>query len=285
MVTSGIGAPSYRAVPGGARRFCLRRRLQAPRDCGRRRRMAIGEAFEALVEIMHRLRGPGGCPWDGEQTHDSIKPYLIEEAYEVVEAIDARDDRELCTELGDLLLQILFHAEMASQRQAFAIGDVIRAISEKMVRRHPHVFGDTAVSGADEVVRNWSRIKSAERRAADDSSALAGVPRAMPALLRAQRLGEKAGHAGFDWSDATGVLAKLREELDELSAAVHSGDRDAAEAELGDLLYAATSLARHLRLSAEDAVKRAADRFTRRFHHMEHTLAAQRRDIHSASAD
>src|SRR5262245_61846066 len=209
--------------------------------------MTIGEAFEELVRIMHRLRSPGGCPWDGEQTHDSIKPYLIEEAYEVIEAIEARDDRELRGELGDLLLQILFHSEMAAEQGRFTIADVIDAISEKMIRRHPHVFADTQVSGADEVVRNWSRIKAAERQAAADPSALAGVPRALPALLRAQRLGEKAGHAGFDWADTTGVLAKLREELDELSAAVDAGNRADAEAELGDLLFAATSLARHLR--------------------------------------
>src|SRR5258706_8261256 len=167
--------------------------------------MTVGQAFEELVRIMHRLRAPGGCPWDREQSHESIKPYLIEEAYEVAEAIDARDDRELCTELGDLLLQIVFHAEMASETQRFAIADVIQAISEKMVRRHPHVFADVEVSGADEVLRNWSRIKAEERQHSDDSSALAGVPRAMPALLRAQRLGEKAAHAGFDWSDARGV--------------------------------------------------------------------------------
>ncbi len=122
--------------------------------------MTVGEAFEELVRIMHRLRGPGGCPWDGEQTHDSIKPYLIEEAYEVAEAIEARDDGELCGELGDLLLQIVFHAEMAAERNRFSIADVLRAISEKMVRRHPHVFADTPVSGADEVVRNWTRIKA-----------------------------------------------------------------------------------------------------------------------------
>jgi tetrapyrrole methylase family protein/MazG family protein len=247
--------------------------------------MTIGEAFEELAAIMRRLRGPGGCPWDGEQTHDSIKPYLIEEAYEVVEAIDARDDRELCAELGDLLLQIVFHAEMARQRRAFDIADVIRAISEKMVRRHPHVFGDTAVSGADEVVRNWSRIKSEERQAAQDSSALAGVPRAMPALLRAQRLGEKAGHAGFDWSDAAGVLAKLREELDELDEAMAHGDRAQAEAELGDLLFAATSLARHLRVSSEAALTGAADRFSQRFRRMEAALAARRRDMHDATPE
>jgi len=246
--------------------------------------MTVGESFEELVRIMHRLRRPGGCPWDGEQTHESIKPYLIEEAYEVVEAIEAHDPRELCTELGDLLLQIVFHAEMAAEHDQFAIADVIRAISEKMVRRHPHVFGDTQVSGADEVVRNWSRIKAAERQSADDASALAGVPRAMPALLRAQRLGEKAGHAGFDWADAGGVLDKLQEELGELREAVAHGDRGGAQAELGDLLFAATSLARHLRVSAEDALKGAADRFSRRFRRMEEALAAQRRDIHSATA-
>lgn len=247
--------------------------------------MTVGEAFEELARIMHRLRAPGGCPWDGEQTHDSIKPYLIEEAYEVVEAIDARDDGELCTELGDLLLQIMFHSEMAAEQQRFTIADVIRAISEKMVRRHPHVFADTQVSGADDVLRNWSRIKSAERRDSADASALAGVPRAMPALLRAQRLGEKAAHAGFDWADANGVLAKLGEELDELRAAVDDGDARQVEAELGDLLFAATSLARHHSLRSEDALKGAADRFERRFRHVEEALRAQQRDVHGATAE
>jgi MazG family protein len=242
--------------------------------------VTVGEAFEELVRIMHRLRRPGGCPWDGEQTHASIKPYTIEEAYEVVEAIDAGDDDELRAELGDLLLQIVFHAEMASERGAFAITDVIAAISEKMVRRHPHVFGDLTVSGAEEVLRNWSRIKAGERRESDDRSALAGVPRAMPALLRAQRLGEKAGHAGFDWQGPDGVIDKLRE-----AVAVGAGDRAAAEAELGDLLYAATSLARHLKVNAEDALKGAADRFTARFRHMEGALADAQREMGSASAE
>lgn len=247
--------------------------------------MTVGEAFEGLVRIMHRLRSPGGCPWDQEQTHASIKPYTIEEAYEVAEAIDDGDDGELCTELGDLLLQIVFHAEMASEREAFAITDVIAAISDKMVRRHPHVFADVQVSGADEVLRNWSRIKADERKESRDASALAGVPRAMPALLRAQRLGEKAGHAGFDWRDAQGVLAKLREELAELEAAVAAGDRAHAAAELGDLLYAGTSLARHLGAVAEDALNGAADRFSARFRHMEAALAAEERDVHGASSE
>jgi len=243
--------------------------------------MTVGERFEELVRIMHQLRRPGGCPWDGEQTHASIKPYTIEEAYEVVEAIDSGDDRELCSELGDLLLQIVFHAEMASERGAFAVPDVIRAISDKMVRRHPHVFADTQVSGADEVLRNWARIKAEERKGSDDASALAGVPRAMPALLRAQRLGEKAAYAGFDWRDADGVLAKLREELGELEAAVAAGDRAAAAAELGDLLFAATSLARHLGVVAEDATKAAADKFSTRFRHLEAALAESGRDMQS----
>ncbi|MGH7786981.1 MAG: nucleoside triphosphate pyrophosphohydrolase [Candidatus Binatia bacterium] len=236
--------------------------------------MTVAQAFEELVGIMHRLRAPGGCPWDREQSHASIKPYLIEEAYEVAEAIDAADDRELCTELGDLLLQIVFHAEMAAESDRFTIADVIRAISEKMVRRHPHVFGDVAVSGADEVLRNWSRIKAEERQDSADTSALAGVPRAMPGLLRAQRLGEKAAHAGFDWSDSAGVVAKLREELGEIEAALAGGDPTAAAAELGDLLFAGTSLARHLLVSAEDVVKGAADRFSERFRSMEGALTA-----------
>jgi MazG family protein len=247
--------------------------------------MTVGEAFEGLVRIMHRLRSPGGCPWDGEQTHASIKPYTIEETYEVAEAIDSGDDRELCSELGDLLLQIVFHAEMAGERGAFTITDVIAAISDKMVRRHPHVFADVQVRGAGEVLRNWSRIKADERKASGDASALAGVPRAMPALLRAQRLGEKAGHAGFDWRDAHGVLDKLREELRELEAAVANGDRAHAVEELGDLLYAATSLARHLGAVAEDALNGAADRFSQRFRHMESALAAIQRDVHGASPE
>jgi len=245
--------------------------------------MTSGEHFEELIRIMHRLRAPGGCPWDAEQSHQSIKPYLIEEAFEVVEAIEAADDPELCAELGDLLLQVVFHAEMASERQAFSIAEVVKGICEKMVRRHPHVFSDTSVSGADEVLRNWSRIKREERRDDADSSALAGVPRGMPALLRAQRLGEKAASAGFDWRDARGVLAKLREELDEIEAALDAADDQQAGTELGDLLFAATSLARHLGINSEDAVRHAGERFGTRFRHMERSLKERRRDMHDLS--
>jgi tetrapyrrole methylase family protein/MazG family protein len=243
--------------------------------------MTVGEAFAALVEVMHRLRAPGGCPWDGEQTHDSLKPYLIEEAYEVLEALDAGDDEEFCSELGDLLLQVLFHAEIAQETNRFSIADVTRAITEKMIRRHPHVFSDTKVSTSAEVLDNWSKIKAEERRHknAEDRSALAGVPRAMPGLLRAQRLGEKAGSVGFDWDSVDGVVAKMREELEELEEALRRGDLDAAATELGDLLFAGTSLARHIDRSAEDALTGAIERFVRRFRFIEEELSRHGRDI------
>lgn len=248
--------------------------------------MDVGERFEKLVGIMHRLRAPGGCPWDGEQTHQSIKPYLIEEAYEVLEAIDAGDDGDLCGELGDLLLQVVFHAEMASETGRFAISNVIEAICDKMVRRHPHVFADTEVGNAAEVLRNWSKIKQQERRDADaDASALAGVPRAMPALLRAHRIGEKAATAGFDWTEAGGVIGKLGEELAELEQAVAGGDAAQIEAELGDLLFAATSLARHLHVRSEDALGKATDRFETRFRAMERRLAAEGYELAAMSDD
>jgi len=246
--------------------------------------MSSAEPFAELIRIMARLRGPGGCPWDREQTHESIKPYLVEETYEVIEALDRGDDRELVAELGDLLLQIVFHAQMASEAGRFTIADVAEAINAKLIRRHPHVFADAAVSGTADVLRNWSRIKAAERAGAEDRSALAGVPRAMPALLRAQRLGEKAAHVGFDWDDARGVLTKVREEVDELEAAMAHADRDAIAAELGDLLFAVASLARHLRLTAEDALTKASDRFSQRFRYVEDRLRAEQRDLQQTSA-
>jgi tetrapyrrole methylase family protein/MazG family protein len=241
--------------------------------------MAVGDAFARLVEIMERLRAPGGCPWDREQTHQSIKPYLIEEAYEVAEAIEKNDSDELRTELGDLLLQIVFHSTMAREAGVFTIEDVIGAITDKMVRRHPHVFGDVQVKDAAEVLNNWSRIKAAERVNSEDRSAIAGVPRGMPALLRAARLGEKASHVGFDWQRPEEVLEKVREELGELDQALASGDRAATEAELGDVLLALTSLARRADLNAEDALARAADRFSHRFRQMEAFFHAQGRDL------
>jgi len=245
--------------------------------------MSAAEAFAELVRIMEQLRAPGGCPWDREQTRESIKPYVIEEAYEVAEAIEDNNIDELRTELGDLLLQIVFHSEMAREEGLFTIEDVVRGISEKMIRRHPHVFGDTAVKDSAEVLRNWARIKAEERRDREDNSVVTGVPRAMPALLRGHRLSEKASRVGFDWESADEVLEKVREEVAELEAAVQLGNPREAEAELGDLLFALTSLGRHLGVQAEDALQRANDRFIRRFRYIEERLAERQQDIHAAS--
>jgi nucleoside triphosphate diphosphatase len=246
--------------------------------------MGAAEAFAELVRIMERLRGPDGCPWDREQTRESIKPYLIEEAYEVAEAIEDKDLDELRAELGDLLLQIVFHAEMAREEGLFTIEDVVRGITEKMIRRHPHVFSDVAVKDSAEVLRNWARIKAEERKHRGDHSTLAGVPRALPALSRAHRLSEKASRVGFDWEAADAVLDKVREELSELQAAMRRGQRVEIEAELGDLLFALASFGRHLDVHAEDALQRASDRFIRRFRYIETRLAERGQDVHAASA-
>jgi tetrapyrrole methylase family protein/MazG family protein len=247
--------------------------------------MNAAQAFAELVRIMERLRAPGGCPWDREQTHQSIKPYLIEEAYEVAEAIENNDINELRSELGDLLLQIVFHSEMAREAGLFTVEDVVRGISEKMIRRHPHVFSDTRVKDSAEVLRNWARIKAEERKDSDDTSTVTGVPRAMPALLRSHRLSEKASRVGFDWDNANEVLDKVREEVAELETAVQLGNPSDVEAELGDLLFALTSLGRHLGIQSEDALQRANDRFIRRFRYIEARLAERQQDLHAASLD
>jgi len=231
-------------------------------------------AFSRLVSLMHRLRAPGGCPWDAEQTHASIKQYVIEEAYEVLEAIDSGSDEDLCEELGDLLLQVVFHAEMAGERSAFAIQDVVNRLSEKLVRRHPHVFADIVVTGSEEVVQNWARIKADEKTERYDApmSALEGVPRALPAALRAHRLGQRAAAVGFDWDDAAGVRGKLDEEMRELAEACETGTQDEIASELGDVLFTAVSLSRRLGVNAESAMHGALDRFERRFREMERDL-------------
>jgi tetrapyrrole methylase family protein/MazG family protein len=231
-----------------------------------------GATFPELVAIMERLRAPGGCPWDREQTHETLKAYLVEEAYEVLEAIDAADDAALCEELGDLLLQVVFHAELGREGGRFTIDDVVRAISDKLVRRHPHVFGDAEAEDADAVLRNWAKLKAAERRekGVAEPSALDGVPQHLPALLRAQRLGDKAASVGFDWSAAEAVLEKVEEEIRELRAAL--ADPAGRHAEVGDLLFAVAQLSRHLAMDAEDALRAACRRFTERFQHVEAAL-------------
>ena len=228
------------------------------------------ESFTRLVDIMARLRAPGGCPWDREQTPESLRPYLVEEVYEVLDAIDAGDADEIRDELGDLLLQVVFQSQLAAEAGRFTVADVARAIADKLVRRHPHVFGDVQVRDADEVIRNWKRIKAEERRTKGKADDLfAGVPAALPALVRAQQLGEKAGHVGLDWPDAAGVLDKVREEQDELEAAMAAGDRAAIEHELGDVLLSVASLARHLDVSPEMALRAANERFVERVRRVE----------------
>ena len=256
-----------------------------------------GDSFRELVRVMERLRGPGGCPWDQEQTHATLKPYFIEETHEALEAIDTGDDPGLVEELGDVLLQVVFHAELLRERGQFDVDDVVRAICEKLVRRHPHVFGELTVSDSGEVLRNWYEFKAAERKArkGDDASVLTGVPRTLPGLLRAQRLGEKAASVGFDWSDADSVLAKMEEEIAELRAALRTergegagasmAGRARVEAELGDLLFAGAQLARRLGVDAEEGVRGTCERFTARFHHIEAAMRAEGRPVKGATME
>ncbi len=233
--------------------------------------------IDELLSIMATLRNPdGGCPWDLQQDFSSIAPYTIEEAYEVADAIARNDLHDLKDELGDLLLQVVFHAQMASEQGAFGFEDVARAISDKMLRRHPHVFGEAQVDGAENVVANWNEIKKAERAAKGDTddSALAGVSRGMPEWLRAQKLQSRAAKTGFDWTDPNPVLDKLHEEIEEVRAEFAAGDTAKLEDEIGDLLFVAIRLAHHARVDAGAALRHANAKFERRFRTME-AIAAE----------
>jgi len=244
--------------------------------------------FQALVELIARLRAPGGCPWDREQSHRSLKPMTIEEAYEVLEAIDDGDDQHLASELGDLLLQVVFHAQIATEESRFTVSDVIRAVSEKMVRRHPHVFGEETASTSGEVLRSWEALKRAEQaeRGADTSaSMLDSVSRRLPAVMEAYQMATKASRVGFDWPDAAAVLDKVEEELAELRAELRGGDTRAASAEVGDLLFAAVNLARLLGEDPESALKAANRKFRRRFRHVEDRLRESGRSPAESSLD
>ncbi len=219
---------------------------------------------------MQRLLAPDGCPWDREQDLRSLRRYVLEEACEVIDAIDSGDRGELRAELGDLLLQVVFQSELARAEGSFGPDDVIAAICDKLVRRHPHVFADQQVSDAQEVLKNWERIKAAEKgNQKRKGGLLGGVPRSLPALIRAQRVGEKVARVGFDWPDARGSRAKVGEELGELDHAIAAGDKDRIEAELGDVLFALVNLARHVEVDAEGALRRTIDKFTKRFGHVE----------------
>ncbi len=232
--------------------------------------------FDRLVEVVGRLRGDDGCPWDRAQTHESIKQYLIEEAFEVIEAVEGRDDSALCEELGDLLLHIVFHARMAAERSAFDIDDVTRCIVEKIIGRHPHVFGDGEAKTAGEVLEEWERIKLEEKREKrGEPSLLDGLPMTMAALLVAQRIQEKAARIGFDWPDGESVWEKVKEEFGELEQAIESGDQRQIEHEFGDFLFALTNMARFLDISSEMVLRISINRFKRRFSHIERRVRAE----------
>lgn len=240
-----------------------------------------GERFHELVDIMTRLLAPDGCPWDREQTMQTLQPFLIEEAYEVLEAIDANDPREHCEELGDLLFQIVFQAALRAQEGAFGIDDVVDAIATKMRRRHPHVFADATVKDSNEVLANWGKIKEAEQKDKGKKKrrALEGVPLALPALLRAQRIGEKAAAVGFDWPDVAGVREKVTEELREIDEAIAGGNPAEIEHELGDLLLAVSRLSAKLGVAPEDALRSAVQRFTGRFEAVEEIVLARGEEV------
>jgi tetrapyrrole methylase family protein/MazG family protein len=228
--------------------------------------------FRKLVEIMARLRAKGGCEWDRAQTHSSLRQYLLEEAHEVLDAIARKEPSLLCEELGDLLIQILFHAQIASENEQFDISDVIASISEKMVRRHPHVFSDATADSPEAVSLQWDHIKrNVENR--NHGSIVGGVPKKFPSLLRASKITKKAARAGFDWENTGQVLAKVEEEIGELTEAVAGGDAEEMEHELGDVLFALVNLARFLKVNPEVALMSANERFERRFRAMEKIAA------------
>jgi MazG family protein len=236
-------------------------------------------AFSELLSIMARLRAPGGCPWDREQTHESILSCLTEEAYEFVDAVERRDIPNMKEELGDLLLQVVFHAEMAREAGHFDAGDVARAISEKLVRRHPHVFGEAAgVNSPDKVATQWDAIKKTEKAEKGDApnlGALGEIPKHLPALLKALKISQRAVKAGFEWPDLRGVAAKVREELEEFEAEAARNDLAAAERELGDLLFSVVNLARYLKIDPERALAGTNARFSARFRTMESLSEAE----------
>lgn len=231
-----------------------------------------GQTYPKLVELMQRLLAPDGCPWDREQDFASLRRYVLEEACEVIDAIESGDRDSLKEELGDLALQVVFLGELARREGAFGPDDVVHGIVDKLVRRHPHVFSDVEVADADEVLRNWESIKAGEKAG---RGILDGVPRSLPALYRAQRMSEKVSRVGFDWPDGRGSREKVAEEVAELDEAIAGGERDRVEHELGDLLFALVNLARHQGVDAETALRNATERFRSRFGHVEARVRQQ----------
>lgn len=247
--------------------------------------LRIPSAIIRLHSLMAQLRSPTGCPWDLEQTPESLIPYIIEEAYELVEAIDTKQPGPICDELGDLLLQVVFQSRIYEERGHFDLADVADAISEKLIRRHPHVFDGEAAHSMDELNARWDHIKTQEHnRKGEPRSTLGGIPASLPALIRARKLTEKASRAGLDWPDHHTVLAKVEEELEELRQAMKTGTPDDREAELGDLLFAISNLGRTLGIDPESALRKSLNRFESRFIALETTLGLQEKNIRETSS-
>ena len=240
------------------------------------------KSFEDLVNLSVHLRSPEGCPWDKEQTLDTLKSYIIEEAYEVIQAIESRDKDELTEELGDLFYEVLFASQIAEENGDFGIDDVIDRLHNKLVRRHPHVFGEEKAANAEEAVKRWHMQKLKEK---SRKRRLLHIPRAMPSLLRAQRVGEKASQVGFDWSDAGEVIAKVKEELSELEVEINNGDAGAIEKEWGDLVFSLVNLGRHLKIDAEGAAHKAIDSFIERFGKIEDKAEARGKELSELSLE
>jgi MazG family protein len=248
---------------------------------------SAGSRFQRLVEIMARLRSPEGCPWDREQTFDTIKPYTVEETYEVLDAIDRRDWPHLADELGDLLLQCVFYAQMASEENLFRIEDSLDAINDKLIRRHPHVFADAVADTPDDVKKRWDEIKAEEKkkRGEGERLLLEAVPRALPALVEAQQIASRAAGAGFDWDNAGQVLEKMHEELDELAQARESADQTAIEDEIGDLFFVLVNIARFLRVDPEQALRKTNAKFRKRFGYVESQLRERGKGLSKSHMD
>ncbi len=271
-----------KAMPTRRKHTKKTRKPRGNRKPAKQKQLTPGEWFEKLVGVQARLRAPNGCPWDREQTHQSLRTYLIEEAYEVLEALESGNDDKFVEEMGDLLLQIVFHSQIAGEEGRFTVAEVIREIHDKMIRRHPHVFGKTRARDSAEVLRNWEQIKAEERRASGkksdsngggktpkETSLLDGVSHALPATLEGFQLTRKASRIGFDWDDAGGIFEKMQEESGELKRALGEQDQLKIEEELGDLLFAAVNLSRFLKIDPEIALKKANAKFSRRFRAME----------------
>jgi len=271
-----------RAMPTRRKHTKKTSKARGNRKPVKQKQLTPGQWFEKLVGVQARLRAPNGCPWDREQTHQSLRTYLIEEAYEVLEALESGNDDKFVEEMGDLLLQIVFHSQIAGEEGRFTVAEVIREIHDKMIRRHPHVFGKTRAKDSAEVLRNWEQIKAEERRASGkqsdsngggearkETSLLDGVSHALPATLEGFQLTRKASRIGFDWDDAAGIFEKMQEESEELKRALREQDQPKIEEELGDLLFAAVNLSRFLKIDPEIALKKANAKFSRRFRAME----------------